>query len=88
MRQIQKMTPEQKIQHVELIYHTCIAYIKSMASGPTHATTSPSGANFKFVPHPVLAPRIARELDHKHKLVIPLARTTCGPLQTARLGSV
>ena len=35
-KQIQKMTPEQKIQHVELIYHTCIAYIKSMASGPTH----------------------------------------------------
>ena len=35
-KQIHKMTPDQQIQHSELIYHSCIAYIKAMAFDPDY----------------------------------------------------
>ena len=35
-KQIQKLGPEQQLQHAELVYHTCIGYIRSMQHGPAH----------------------------------------------------
>ena len=35
-KQIQKLNPEQQLQQPELVYHTCIGYIRSMQHGPTH----------------------------------------------------
>ena len=35
-KQIQKLSPEQQIQHADLFHHTIIGYIKSIYNGPTY----------------------------------------------------
>ena len=35
-KQIQRLSPEQQIQHADLIYHTIIGYIRSIHNGPTY----------------------------------------------------